>query len=213
MIPLLLKAAAAVLAVGGAGVANAELTSSTQSTNQAVVHVYIVKPGDTLGAIAVQFCGHKSAYHSLAAASGISNPNVIGVGQRIILRCHGHHRSYSSGSSVSTASRTESGSMVAVGQANIPATYPARYSYYGLERLWLAAGGRWGARRTAACIAEKESGGNTWDTGRAGERGLWQIHPSHGDLSTYFPFGNAQAAVIISHNGRDWSAWTTRYGC
>ena len=213
---LFVKAAAAVLAIGSAGVAgHAELAGHAQSARQTVVvRVYIVRPGDTLGAIAAQFCGNRADYPALANASGISNPNVIDVGQRIILKCHSSSSGTPARSTTQTVSRgAESGSMVAAGQANIPATYPAQYSYYGLERLWLAAGGRWGARRTAACIARRESGGRTWATGRAGERGLWQIHPSHGYLSTYFPLGNAQAAVIISHNGTNWSAWTTRFGC
>ena len=215
MNPFLVKAAAAALAVSSAGVAgHAELAGHSQSAQQTVVvKVYIVRPGDTLGAIAIQFCGTRSAYPALANASGISNPNIINVRQRIILKCHGASSSGAPARSTTQTTGTESGSTVAAGQANIPATYPAQYSYYGLERIWLAAGGRWSARRTAACIAEKESGGRTWSTGRAGERGLWQIHPSHGSLSTYFPLGNAQAAVIISHNGTDWSAWTTRYGC
>lgn len=216
MNPLFVKVVAGALALGATGTAGrAELAGHAQSARQTVVvRVYIVRPGDTLGAIAAQFCGNRAAYPALASASGISNPNVINVGQRIILKCHG--TSSSSGAparSTIQTTGTESGSTVAAGQANIPATYPAQYSYYGLERLWLAAGGRYSARRTAACIAERESRGRTWSTGAVGERGLWQIHPSHGYLSTYFPLGNARAAVIISRNGTDWSAWTTRYGC
>jgi hypothetical protein len=79
----------------------------------------------------------------------------------------------------------------------------------GLEALWVAAGGAYWAKVTAASVAMAESGGNEYATGPAGERGYWQIHPDHGSLSTYDPFGNARAAVLISHDGSDWSAWTT----
>lgn len=79
----------------------------------------------------------------------------------------------------------------------------------GLEALWVSAGGSRSAAFLAAEIAMAESGGNQYATGPAGERGYWQIHPDHGALSTYDPFGNARAAVIISDDGRNWSAWTT----
>lgn len=214
---LLVKAAAAVLAVGSAGVAgHAELSGHSQSAQglQSAKVIYIVRSGDTLGGIAGYFCHDQSKYHELARANGIANANSISVGQRIWLACGGTGGAISSARATTQTTQTaESGSMVASGQADIPATYPAQYSRYGLERLWRAAGGSASAENTAACIAEKESGGRTWATGRADEKGLWQIHPSHGSLSTYFPLGNAQAAVIISHNGTDWSAWTTRYGC
>jgi hypothetical protein len=79
----------------------------------------------------------------------------------------------------------------------------------GLEALWVAAGGAYAAKVTAASVAMAESGGNEYATGHAGERGYWQINPDHGSLSTYDPIGNARAAIVISDDGRDWSAWTT----
>ena len=48
---------------------------------------YRVRSGDTLGAIASRFCGRFSAFPSLAAASRISNPNLIYPGQTITLSC------------------------------------------------------------------------------------------------------------------------------
>ena len=79
----------------------------------------------------------------------------------------------------------------------------------GLEALWVSAGGAPSAEVTAASIAMAESSGDQYATGPDGERGYWQIHPVHGALSTYDPYGNAQAAVIISNDGSDWSPWTT----
>lgn len=79
----------------------------------------------------------------------------------------------------------------------------------GLQALWDAAGGAHWASFTAAEVAIAESGGNQYATGPVGERGYWQINPDHGSLSTYDPYGNARAAVIISADGTNWSAWTT----
>lgn len=59
-----------------------------------------------------------------------------------------------------------------------------------------------GFLRIMAC----ESGGNPNATGGAGERGLFQIHPSHAD-STYDPEGNIRAAARISANGYQTGAW------
>ena len=93
--------------------------------------------------------------------------------------------------------------------AYVSARYSGRLSCSGMEALWRSAGGSPSAAFVAASIAMAESGGNEYATGPDGERGYWQIHPDHGALSTYDPFGNARAAIIISDDGRDWSAWTT----
>lgn len=50
---------------------------------------YAVRPGDTLFRIAAAQCGNGDAYRSLAAASGIVNPDRIFPGQRIVLTCTG----------------------------------------------------------------------------------------------------------------------------
>ena len=71
------------------------------------------------------------------------------------------------------------------------------------------AGGSPAAEVTAASIAMAESGGNQFATGTVGERGYWQINPVNGALSTYDPYGNARAAVVMSADGANWSPWTT----
>jgi cell wall-associated NlpC family hydrolase len=48
---------------------------------------YVVARGDTLGAISARFCGTRSHYPNLAAASGIGNFDLIYPGQRITLDC------------------------------------------------------------------------------------------------------------------------------
>ena len=68
------------------------------------------------------------------------------------------------------------------------------------------------AVRVALC----ETGG-TLDPlarGRAGERGLFQIHPIHfrwlDEARLWLPGYNSLIAWRLSRGGRDWSAWTCR---
>src|SRR6266480_96861 len=49
---------------------------------------YIVRSGDSLSRISARFCGTAADFPSLAAASGIANPNLIFPGQSITLNCH-----------------------------------------------------------------------------------------------------------------------------
>jgi len=46
---------------------------------------YTVQKGDTLGSISQDYYGDAGRYKDIAAASGISNPNVIGVGQELTI--------------------------------------------------------------------------------------------------------------------------------
>jgi LysM repeat protein len=54
---------------------------STTSTTPAPVS-YVVKAGDTLSGIAVQF---RVSVSAIASANGLSNPNVISVGQVFVI--------------------------------------------------------------------------------------------------------------------------------
>lgn len=49
---------------------------------------YVVRSGDSLSQISARFCGTAADYASLAAASGIANPNLIFPGESITLNCH-----------------------------------------------------------------------------------------------------------------------------
>lgn len=77
-----------------------------------------------------------------------------------------------------------------------------------MRSLALAGGFPAWAVPAALRVAWCESSWQPWRTGRAGERGLWQVHPLYHPDSTYDPLGNARAAVRISAGGRDWSQWT-----
>lgn len=68
------------------------------------------------------------------------------------------------------------------------------------------------ALRVAFC----ETGGtlNPLARGRAGERGLFQIHPVHfrwlDETRLWLPGYNSRVAFLLSRGGRDWSAWSCR---
>ena len=194
-------------ATGIAGGSNAIADSHSAQTVQAVQTVsigkvyYQVRPGDTLSKIAGFFCHDSSRYRTLAAANGIANPNLIRVGQNIWLAC---------GGTGTSSSESISGSSFAAGSAVIPGTYNV-YSYAGLERLWIAAGGSPGTAAHAACIAEHESGGRQWVVSPTDDWGLWQIH--NGGYYMLAALPNAERAVSMSRNGTDWSQWTTAGYC
>ncbi len=85
-----------------------------------------------------------------------------------------------------------------------------------LADVWLSAGGNPRAATMAAAVALRESGGrpNARNLSkREDSRGLWQInvraHPQWALRNLYNPRVNAQAAIAISSNGRNWSPWTT----
>jgi hypothetical protein len=85
-----------------------------------------------------------------------------------------------------------------------------------LAELWKSQGGQPRQASMAAAVASLESGGRptAHNLSRIEDsRGLWQInvraHPTWAVRDLYNPRVNAQAAIAISRNGRDWSPWTT----
>jgi hypothetical protein len=66
----------------------------------------------------------------------------------------------------------------------------------------------------AVAVALAESRGDPNNTGKVGEKGLWQIYPkAHPDWdrggNLYDPAYNARAAFAISGGGSNWHPWTT----
>jgi GH25 family lysozyme M1 (1,4-beta-N-acetylmuramidase) len=55
------------------------------ATNTSTKIYYIVKKGDTLWAIAQKYYGNGNKYTDIAKANNISNPNVISVGQKLLI--------------------------------------------------------------------------------------------------------------------------------
>jgi hypothetical protein len=87
------------------------------------------------------------------------------------------------------------------------------YNKKQLEGIWRQYGGKPSASGLAAAIALAESAGNpnaeNHNTNGSIDRGLWQINSVHGAQSTFNIEGNTKAAISISSNGSDWSAWDT----
>ncbi len=48
---------------------------------------YIIKSGDTLSGIALEFCGNAFLYPALAALNHIANPNLIYTGDTLTIDC------------------------------------------------------------------------------------------------------------------------------
>jgi LysM repeat protein len=159
---------------------------------------YTVKPGDTLSSIAQRFYGSPADWPWLYQVnkSVVRNPNLIYPGQVLNVPYE---------PPASSTTHDPAGSAVLTTSAALSGTLGCP----GLEELWEEAGGSDAQAVTAASIAMAESSGQQYATGAAGERGYWQINPDHGSLSTYDPLGNAQAAVIISGDGTNWTPWTT----
>lgn len=183
---------------------------------------YAVRTGDTLSGITQRFYGKDANWRSLYAAnkSKISNPDLIYVGEQLRLPRHlpapaavpAQSPASTTGYTPRHASSGEaarSGSQAAVSTAATTTNLSGTLSCGGLEALWVEAGGSRAVEVTAASIAMAESGGNQFATGTVGERGYWQINPVNGSLSTYDPYGNARAAVIMSGDGTNWAPWTT----
>lgn len=207
-------------------VVTAQLDAAVFAAHRA--RMYTVRPGDTLSGIAQRFYGRAGdwpvIYH--ANRSQISNPSLIYPGQ--VLRIphdppgHLHHGRHHRRDGDHDGDRDgHEGHEGHDGHHHGHGKHHRDHGRHhrgvphgnlgcgGLEHLWRDAGGRRAAQVTAASIAMAESSGRQYATGPFGERGYWQINPVNGSLSTYNAYGNARAAIILSHNGRDWTPWTT----
>ncbi len=193
--------------------------SRGDATRSGAGRSYTVRAGDTLSGIAQRFYGSADDWHGLFAANHaeISDPSLIYVGQQLRLPRHlpagisttAYTPRHSSSAAAGSSTRASSTGASDTSQAATTTSLSGTLSCTGLEQLWLDAGGSPAAEVTAASIAMAESGGNQFATGTVGERGYWQINPVNGALSTYDPYGNARAAVIMSADGTNWSPWTT----
>lgn len=168
------------------------------------VHMYTVKPGDYLSRIV------GNQWPIVCQVNHLPDCNLIYPGQVLNLDSYGKTvaivtQTSGDGNSDSDDNTTGLSSGISSHQSSPSGSLGCS----GLESLWTAAGGNPGSAFVAAEIAMAESGGQQYATGPAGERGYWQINPDHGSLSTYDAFGNARAAIIISGDGSNWSAWTT----
>jgi LysM repeat protein len=197
---------------------------------QAQSTTYRVASGDTLSTIAGKFFHNNDwqyLYH--ANAKTISNPNLIYVGQDLVIPASApaHYvltdyvprHAKPAASTTRTVSTTSSGSHSSGssaangtahgGTAAVASVSQGRYSCSGLEQIWEQAGGSPGRAMMAAEIAMAESGGNPNAISPTDDFGLWQINASNGALATLNPLQNAKSAVELSNNGTNWGPWTT----
>lgn len=174
---------------------------------------YTVRRGDTLSAISARVCGTPADYKALAYNNHLRNPDRVFAHQVLRIACHAAAAALRAAyppprpAPILVAARG-AGSKGTSGY--VAASAPrGMYSCSGLEALWDAAGGNPASARTAAAIAMAESGGNPNAVSPTNDYGLWQINGSNGALATLSPSGSARSAVILSHNGTNWSPWTT----
>ena len=202
-------------------VAGAHLDAAILSLHRSF-RLYTVRSGDTLSGIAERFYGHADDWHVIyhANRSKISNPGLIYPGEVLRIphdpaaprgRHHKHHGDRDHDGDHGDGHRPRHARHHHHRKAHHHHHHGLHGTLgcHGLEDLWRSVGGARWAQVTAASIAMAESGGRQYATGPFGERGYWQINPVNGSLSTYNARGNARAAIILSHNGRDWSPWTT----
>lgn len=167
---------------------------------------YVVRSGDSLSQISARFCGTAADFPSLAAASGIANPNLIFPGQAITLNCHApvpapapahltsavkHHHARHAGHHADRDHTRPAGRHSAPGR-HAGRSDPGRArgpGHVGTE----------GMGAFEACVISRESGGNPRAVNpSSGAGGLFQFLPSTwaglGYASAY-P-GGAQTAPV-----------------
>jgi LysM repeat protein len=173
---------------------------------QPATRTYTVRSGDSLSQISERYYGNSAHWQWIYEAnkSKIYNPNDIYVGESLTIP-YSAPRSAPSTSSY-TPKHAKPKSTVLTSSTSLSGTL----SCSGLEKLWEQAGGSSGEAFMAAEIAMAESGGRQYALSPTNDYGYWQINGSHGPAqATFNPLGNAEAAIAISDNGRDWYPWTT----
>ena len=173
---------------------------------------YQIKSGDTLGGIAGQFCGDKGKYPNLAGANHLANPNVIIAGASLDASqraCNHAPAVYRAPVTTTAVTRPHRHAYTAARpQYHSSYAAPGTYSYAGLERLWVSAGGPAWAESHAAEIAICESGGRSNAYNPSGATGLWQILGSVVPGNLYDPMVNAENAVSkFKASGDTFAQW------
>lgn len=214
--------------------ASAAMKTATAKTTAPTTTYYKVQAGDSLSKISERFYHSPQDWSYIYHVNDtkISNPDVITAGT--VLRIPAHlpagyvpsdyvprHAAVtpSSSSTASPSPATPAASQPASSTSAASTTQPSSsggsstpsgtLSCSGLEQLWDQAGGNSADAFMAAEIAMAESGGNQYALSPTDDYGYWQINASNGALATFDPLGNAHAAITLSHDGTDWSAWTT----
>lgn len=167
--------------------------------------------GPALGALAIG---------SIFLYSAVKGKSVLASAQAIIQGKSAGTVPQSTGISDITSADTSLIGGITGGVGSAP---KGSYNQSSLQQLWIANGGSPSTAQNAACHGMQESGGDpqaknsTPCSPGSYAEGLWQIcmplnaHYVPGG-NAFDPNANAKAAILMSHNGADWSAWTTP-GC
>jgi LysM repeat protein len=191
------------------------VASTTTARHTAKSTYYRVRSGDSLSLIAERFYHNPDdwtyLYHENDKA--ISNPNMIYVGQRLLIPAsapaHAKLTSYTP-KHAKSAPRVVTTAKIKTGSTKIlQSAADGDYSCSALESEWEQAGGSPAHALMAAEIARAESSGNPNAISPTDDFGLWQINVSNGALATLNPYENARSAIILSDDGTDWNPWTT----
>lgn len=231
-------AAATVVAAHKAATVKITLDSVTAPKAASGTSYYKVRQGDTLSQIAYHFYRHANDWQWLYHENDttVSDPNLIYPGQTLRVPADPpanftlsnytprHAKPTAPAPAASSTSGSDSGGTVAShsaseGSSSSTTTTTASsggftslggtLSCSGLEQLWINAGGARSAAFMAAEIAMAESGGRQYALSPTDDYGYWQINASNGSLATFNAYGNARAAITLSDDGTNWSAWTT----
>jgi LysM repeat protein len=181
-----------------AGLALPMAVAAGMATSHA--HTYTVRPGDTLSGISQQVYGSAGDWQQVYAANrgAVADANLIYPGE--VLKLPGYQPRHAQDGPVPQVADVRQHRAVTGGTLGCT----------GLEDLWEDAGGSDGEAFTAAEIAMAESGGRQYALSPWGDKGYWQINEAAwGSMATFDAYGNARAAIIISHDGTNWSPWTT----
>jgi peptidoglycan endopeptidase LytE len=151
--------------------------------------IVIVASGDTLSGIAAQ---HHTTYQALAARNHIANPDLIFVGEKVIIAKGGYSSWTSSGKSPSPSSSSSSSS-------SFSSASSGSSSGYHIPGM---------SDSTAACIAFRES------TNGQASSNVFQITPGSGYNVSGMTLGQQEqvAGKIAASQGAH-SAWGVYDGC
>jgi LysM repeat protein len=159
----------------------------TQGRHAAPRSVYTVVSGNTLSGISARFCGTPADYPNLAAASHISNPDIIYVGEGVKLKCHHAVPPPPPPANASDDAAQSSGGSSASTQPQPQPQQPSQpASTSGMSAF-------------ESCVISRESGGNPQAFNpSSGAGGLFQFLPSTWASLGYagaYP-GGAQTAPV-----------------
>jgi LysM repeat protein len=191
------------------------VASTSTARHAAKATYYHVRSGDSLSRIAERFYHNPGdwtyLYHENAKT--ISNPNMIYVGERLLIPAsapaHYKPASYTPRHAKSAPRAVTTTEVKSGGTKILQSAADGTYSCSALEGLWEQAGGSPAHAVLAAEIARAESSGNPNAISPTSDFGLWQINVVNGSLATLNPYQNARSAITLSHNGTNWGPWTT----